>query len=411
MVISTNDSCSPLKHPRRLFVLFLPIMLFITISSVIIFWVEIENQHTKHAHDAHEAVSLSIKSISRTLQAITRDLRYLSDDTVMQMVLDNPSEKNLSILAADWISFSHNKQIYDKIRWIDETGMERLRINYGSPRTLRVPASELQSKAKRYFFSDTFKLSSGEIFVSPLDLNVDKDEIEVPHKPTIRLGMPVFDSKGHKRGILLINYLAIDLLSTFEKSFRNNKHPGWLLNMDGYWLMGGTAEDEFAFMFGRSNATMAERYPEAWKIIQSEESGHFVTKEGLWAFNTINPLLEGQKSSAGSTEIFSASDAQFDGKKYTWKTVYLMPISAYNEGMADFAIKLLLGATLLLALFFAGIWRLVRAQLVEKNIRENLERLVEMRTHDLTLATKKLSEGDARLSTLIQTIPDLKPSH
>jgi len=34
-----------------------------------------------------------------------------------------------------------------------------------------VPDPQLQNKSGRYFFDDTFKLKSGEIFISPLDLN------------------------------------------------------------------------------------------------------------------------------------------------------------------------------------------------------------------------------------------------
>lgn len=408
---TSTHAFSPLRHPRRLLVLFLPIVVFITVSAAVIYWIERDRLHTKNVQDAHEVVSLSIRSIGRTMQTIARDLRYLSDDIVMQQVLDNPSEKNMATLAADWMSFSRNKQIYDKIRWIDENGVERLRINYGRPRIIRVPSSELEDKSKRYFFGDTFKLNVGEIFVSPLDLNVDKNKIEIPHKPTIRLGMPVFDSKGKKRGILLINYLAVDLLSTFEKSFRSNKPSGWLLNMDGYWLTGGKPEDAFAFMFGRTEASMAHRYPDVWKQIQHTESGHFVTQEGLWSFNTVSPLVEGQKTSPGSSDILIPSQSRLDGQKYTWKTVYLMPTDVYNAGLAHFAVKLALGSFFLLLLFFFGIWRLVRAQLVEKHIRENLEKIVQMRTHALTEAHGKLSEGNAHLATLIQALPDLPPIH
>ena len=280
MNISLSDQSSPLKHPGRLLLLFLPIALLICISMYFIRMIELERIHDKHAQDAHEAVSVSTESIGRTLQGITRDLRYLSDDIGMQQMLDQTDEKHYINQSADWISFSHNQQTYDKIRWIDENGMERLRINYAIPKPIRVPAAELQSKRERYFFADTFKLDAREIFVSPFDLNVENDEIEVPHKPTIRFGTPVFDSKGKKRGILLLNYLASDLVTNFERSFRSGKHSGWLVNQDGYWLKGPSKDDEFGFMFGHSEASMAKRYPEVWQKILASDSGQFETKEG-----------------------------------------------------------------------------------------------------------------------------------
>ena len=221
--------------------------------------------HDKHAQDAHEAVSLSVESISRSLQWITRDLRYLSDDIGIKKMLDHPDEKLIADQAADWISFSRNKQTYDKIRWIDENGMERLRINFAEPKPFRVPASYLQNKRERYFFADTFKLDADEIFVSPFDLNVENNQIEVPYKPTIRIGTPIFDSQGKKRGILLINYFASDLLQSFDKSFRTGKHSGWLVNQNGYWLRATKPEDAFGFMFGHDDLTIAKRYPDAWQ--------------------------------------------------------------------------------------------------------------------------------------------------
>lgn len=395
----SSDKTSPMKHPKRLLLLFLPIAMLIAASMFFVYRTELDRLHSKHAQDAHEAVSVGAESISRKLQWITRDMRYLSDDSSIQQMLDDPSEKNIAIVAKDWVSLSHHKQEYDKIRWIDDNGMERLRINYAQPRPKRVPPSELQDKRDRYFFADTFKLDRGEIFVSPFDLNVENDQIEVPYKPTIRIGMPVFDSKGKKRGILLINFLANKLLDDFSKSFRQG-HTGWLLNPRGYWLKGSSPEDAFGFMFGKADLTMAKRHPEVWQKILAADEGQFKTAEGLWTFITVVPLVEGQKTSTGSEDIRAASREQLDSSKYFWKAVHFLPTDQYGAGMMQFTITLVISSLTLLALFFVGIWRLVTAQLEEKNLRENLEGMVEKRTHDL-------AQSETRLRTLIETIPDI----
>ena len=41
--------------------------------------------------------------------------------------------------------------------------------------------------------TDAFRLEPGEIFISPLDLNIEQQKIELPYKPMIRLAMPVAD--------------------------------------------------------------------------------------------------------------------------------------------------------------------------------------------------------------------------
>ena len=405
MFFPAINHCSPLRQPRKLLALFLPIAFFISLFAYTIYHIEKESRHAQHARNAHEAVSLSVQPITQTILGITRDLRYLSDDHAMQKMLDHPSQENLARVAADWMSFSRHKQIYDKIRWIDEHGMERLRINYAHPRIIRVPASELQNKSKRYFFLDTFSLSTREIYVSPLDLNVERQQIELPYKPTIRVGTPVFDSLGNKRGILLMNYLATDLLTTFKRADRTSGPKGWLLNNEGYWLSGG-GEKNFAFMFSRTEETMSQLYPHAWARIHAEASGTFVTREGLWAFNTVLPLVAGQKSTTGSTAILSPSQTRIGNRKYAWKTVYLMPMASYNEGLDSLAWTLGGAALVLQLLFLTGIWRLLQARLTEEDLRANLEKIVASRTQALTQVQEKLSEGDARLTTLMKTLPD-----
>ena len=312
----------------------------------------------------------------------------------------------MSALANDWVSFSQNKQVYDKIRWIDEVGMERLRINMAKPKPYVVPANELQLKSKRYFFADTFKLKAGEVFVSPFDLNFELGKIEIPYKPTIRIGTPVFDSTGKKRGILLINYLATDLLADFSRQFQAKKQTGWLVNQEGYWLKGSKPEDEFGFMFKRDDLSMAKRYPSAWKEIVHNESGQFNTPEGLWTFNTVHPLLESRKSKAECANL-TLESCKESNIRYAWKAIYLMPANEYNAGVTALTLKLVGSAILLLALFFVGAWRVVRAHLVEKNVRENLEQIVEERTHDLTAANQSLTESETRMRTLFHAIPDL----
>jgi len=392
---------------RRVLLLFLPIALLIGAGAFFYHRAELQRVHEEMAKQEHETVRVGIVSLNRTLEFVTRDLLDMSNRTTLQDLLDDPSPRNFQRTSQNWISFSQAKQFYDKIRWIDETGMERLRVDYGTPTPKVIPAEDLQFRGTRYFFADTNNLSKGEIYVSPLDLNVEGNEIEVPYVPTIRFGMPIFDSKGKKRGILLLNFYADDMLSRFSLLTAMSGKTPWLVNQDGYWLKGEKPEDEFGFMFGRDDLTMAKRYPDAWEKISGEREGQFETKDGLWTFNSVFPLQEGHKTSTGSTEIFAPSRNEVERSVYAWKAVSLLPKSAYNAGMGSFDAKLGGVALLLLALFFVGIWRLVLAQLAEEAIRLNLEQIVDERTKDLKKANENLTESEARLRSLFENIPDL----
>jgi len=298
------------------------------------------------------------------------------------------------------------KELYDKIRWIDETGRERLRVEHLNAQVAVVPSEKLQYKGNRYFFQEAIRLKLGQIYVSPLDLNVEEGEIEVPYRPTIRFATPLFGSDGLQRGILLANYSAERLLQRFALYYPNRSDGVWLLNQDGYWIKGDYKELEFGFMLGRPDLTVAQKYPLAWERIAAEDSGQFEAEEGLWTFATIRPLdlIEGV-STAGSMSIQAVDGLQ--GREYHWKAVHLLPARDYNANLDETHRKVWFLSLLLIVLFFAGAWRLVRLHFDETEARMGLERTVDERTSSLKAAVGELYEQQSRLRSLIMTIPDM----
>ena len=358
---------------RRMLRVFVPAALIIGVSAYFICQTEAQRQHAERAGREQVAIRAGTVSINRTLQQVGRDLIYLTGRFHSRNMIDAPDEERLRRTATDWVIFSQANQVYNKLRWLDEKGMERLRVDYAESMPKVVAETALQFKGDRYFFTETSRLKPNEIFVSPLDLNVDNNRIEVPHHPNIRFGMPLFDSSGNRRGIILINYSAHSLLGRFknETSARNDRQ--WLLNQDGYWLKGSDGADEFGFMFGRDDLTMARRYPQAWKKIQDAEKGQFESEDGLWTFATVYPLQDWshQDVQAGSdVSIVTAKVAA--NSKYTWKAVSLLPASDYDAGLLPFQLQIGAGAFLLLLLFCTVSGRLIYVSAVRERIQGEL---------------------------------------
>ncbi len=360
---------------KRMLRVFLPTAVFIGGCVFFIHQTEVRRQHDDLASKEQEGIRAGAVSINRTLQQVGRDLLYLSGRLQSRQLIDDPSEQNLARLSSSWVTFSQANQVYNKIRWLDETGMEKIRVDYAEPVPKIVEQSKLQYKGDRYFFIEINRLKANEIFVSPLDLNVDNNQIEVPYHPNIRFGMPVFNSKGERRGIILINYSARNMLKRFESETGQRSNLQWLLNRDGYWLKGQSGEDEFGFMFKRKELTMAQRYPDVWQKITASEKGQFESKEGLWTFATVYPLEEWQSQSGsvgGSREMANVTANVADGSKYAWKSVSLLPAADYDAGLFIFRVKLGGGALLLLVLFFAGSLRLIQANVARERIEGEL---------------------------------------
>lgn len=99
-----------------------------------------------------------------------------------------------------------------QIRLITADGNEWVRVDR-KPDGVRVVAREaLQPKGDRYYFRDAMAVNVGQIYVSPLDLNVEFGKIEKPERPVIRVATPVAAPNGAKVGVLIINLHADILL-------------------------------------------------------------------------------------------------------------------------------------------------------------------------------------------------------
>ncbi len=132
----------------------------------------------------------------------------LGDLNLMVEMLEQPenwSEGELSpaVLGSFedfFFSLATHRQNYDQIRFLNQEGMEVVRVNWKDGLATAVPAERLQNKANRYYFTDAIKQNKNDVFVSPFDLNVEHGEVERPFKPMLRLGRPIVDPLGQKRG-------------------------------------------------------------------------------------------------------------------------------------------------------------------------------------------------------------------
>jgi diguanylate cyclase (GGDEF)-like protein/PAS domain S-box-containing protein len=264
------------------------------------------------------------------LSGAVRDLRSLAEAPATQQYIDIPSTEHAAQLEALFLAFSRNQGVYDQVRLLDRHGQERVRVNYNAGQPSIAPAERLQNKAGRSYFSDTFALQRHQLFVSPLDLNIENGQIETPYKPTIRLGIPLFNSRGEKAGVLLLNFLAQELLDTvFAVTDGTHGHTD-LLNSQGYWLMSGDNTDRaFSFMFGHED-TFADHFPTVWQQALGEGSGQTLSNDHLFSWQTVHALEQGVTSGSGTVQTRGASDSQHRGNDHSWLLFTHVPAAAYR---------------------------------------------------------------------------------
>lgn len=234
------------------------------------------------------------KQMELAFANIISDLTFLSGDKHLQKLhLPTKKTNHLNMLEQLWTDFATHRKHYDQIRFLGRNGAEIVRINYNKGHPAPVRQQELQSKRNRYYFTDVIGLAPGSIYASPLDLNIENKQIELPLKPVIRFGMPVSDAQGGTIGVLLLNYLAEDLLKEFSLSTSGFHGQSLLLNHEGYQLISPDSSQAWSFMFPDSPQTsLRTQHPTIWQALKTQSRGQKLTNEGLFTFAQINPTDE-----------------------------------------------------------------------------------------------------------------------
>jgi PAS domain S-box-containing protein len=138
-----------------------------------------------------------------------------------------------------------------------------------------VPDKDLQQKGDRPYFQRTIGLPPGEVYVSPVELNVEHGAIEVPHVPVLRTATPVHTPDGKPFGLVIIN---VDMRSAFAR-IRSHAPPGaqtYLVNHRGDYLIHPDPAREFGWELGKQ-FRLQDGFPELSEAIQQTEvKPHFV---------------------------------------------------------------------------------------------------------------------------------------
>lgn len=255
-----------------------------------------------------EEVIDNAKQINLFLQEVHGDVLFLSELSSLKDVINSNNKKAKTDLEKDFLSFSNEKKIFHQIRYIDENGQEIVNV-HSKNGISEIISDNLQNKKDRYYFTEAMNLKSGDIFISPLDLNVENGEIEnrgteeePAYIPVIRYATPVFDSEGISKGIVIINIYAEHFLEHIHKEQKKGELI-FLLDNNGFYLSHPVFEKEFGFMFG-NDETIYNDYPTiASNLLSNKETKILEVGDLLVSFRYIYPQQEITKTEGQETQV------------------------------------------------------------------------------------------------------------
>lgn len=162
----------------RFTLFFLPICILVTGLFLTMEIQQFNTSRQLQLKEEEKRLDFSQDILIRDLQILISDLFLLTHSDFMQRFLNRTNDfqkQDIQHIEQRLLNFSQDRPNYDQIRLLNTKGDEVIRINYnsnngGHPTTSA--AKVLQNKADRYYFKETMALKKGELFLSPLDLNI-----------------------------------------------------------------------------------------------------------------------------------------------------------------------------------------------------------------------------------------------
>jgi len=256
---------------------------FVVIGGYSLRYLQISNEqrNARLVAEASRVLELVVEHLHQNLSELRRDLLALSQSSeVKSFDPADPKPLNRSLLA-----FAKVKKRYDQIRLLDLNGNEKLRIDHQGDEPRVIEKKDLQNKRNRYYFKQSLNLAPLDVYISPLDLNVEKGEIEIPYKPMIRLATAWNSVQGTRLGVLVLNYKSQDLLQLINDHENGSLYKLLLVNQQGYYLKGRIPSEEWGFMIPqRKSENFALHFPQTWAQMQFKHQGSRLEQGDLLAY-------------------------------------------------------------------------------------------------------------------------------
>ncbi len=361
---------------KRFLAIFIPMAAIAGAVAFYIYHLDVKGEKALLSVQEKNNVEFKARTVSENVSNAIGDLIYISrskDLREMPERWDMPRsiiEGWRSSLAGEFLGFSSAMGLYEEIRYLDESGMEVVNVKSRNGKAFIVPDRELRNRSDTACFKGAFSLDREMVYASPLDLMADGGKVEDPATPVIRFSTPVFDRRGRKRGIVIVNYFGKKIIEDLKKSSLVAPGEVMLLNAEGYWLSGPNPADEWAFMYpDKKDRTFAKEYPIAWERVSREESGQIETPKGIFTFTTVYPLREAENAVRGIS-----GGGTPPARGYGLKVVSFVSRSAMKEKTGAYSATVFrLYAVLLAAMAASALYMSVlnaRRRLAEEELKE-----------------------------------------
>jgi signal transduction histidine kinase len=252
---SMTNAARPRGLARRIYFAFLLAAVIPTaIAGLIGVYISLDTLRKETLGHLQQEVVVRAQGVARFFDQLAAELLYLADAPALEELRLARQHGDAGRLRAatarlerDYATLAAAYPHIYQIRYLGADGREMVRVDKKDGAVLVIPAQRLQDKSDRYYFRDAMRRRPGELYVSPLDLNVEFGRVEQPERPVIRVATPIGTGSGGNEGILIINLHADFLLGQIQQMAQARSGTAYLFDRSGHYLAHtGGAEAPFA---------------------------------------------------------------------------------------------------------------------------------------------------------------------
>lgn len=292
---------------RRIYTAFLLVAVIPTaIAGIIGIYVSLHTLRTETLGHLQQEVVVRAQGVSRFFDQLSAELLYLAAAPAVEELRMATQKGDLHRVRAatarlenDYATLASTYPYIYQIRYLSAEGQELARVDKKDGKVDIIPRHRLQDKSDRYYFVDSMKRRPGELYVSPLDLNVEFGRIEKPERPVIRVATPIGTGSGRNEGLLIINLYADFLLDQIQQMAQVRAGTAYLFDRSGHYLVRTAGSDnEFSM---QPVETLAERFgADTLRRILGAEDGTRSVADSIFAhaairFGKAYPAPEGSQ--------------------------------------------------------------------------------------------------------------------
>ncbi|WP_415238297.1 GGDEF domain-containing protein [Seleniivibrio woodruffii] len=245
--------------------------------------VNIKKQITRNVNSIFDEKAFYTNQIMKRYVLL---LNTFSKNSLLIDYIENPAFHNKEHLDAFFLASVESTFNLMQLRYIDEKGVERSRVDRKSGRVFIVPENKLQDKSDSYYFKESAKLPENSIWKSKVDLNREHGKIEIPLNPTFRMATPVYIN-GNFKGIVIVNLMMSNVLNNLVKA---DNFDVFICDGKGRMLL-TTGENQIWSGYLNKHVTLKNYLPEyADKILAND----VFSTENLYSFNLEPQIQNGE---------------------------------------------------------------------------------------------------------------------